>query len=167
MATKRRGSGKRSERKSTATRRRSGARPSSPRGAARAGTREARPEQAAHQVQVELERTPEVRASHLRAVEPAPEVELAERTGGPAAASEGSDAQRRAQAEAELGRRREAAGRLRSAEAGAASHGDAEGLLPGLSAIGVELALGALRLARTVATAPLRVGLALLRSRDA
>src|SRR6266511_1675689 len=144
MAMKRRGSGKRSERKSTATRRRSGARPSSPRGAARAGTREVRPEQAAHQVQVELERTPEV--------------ELAERTGGPAAASEGSDAQRRAQAEAELGRRREAAGRLRSAEAGAASHGDAEGLLPGLSAIGVELALGALRLARTVATAPLRVG---------
>jgi hypothetical protein len=39
--------------------------------------------------------------------------------------------------------------------------------LPGLSAIGVELALGALRLARTIATAPLRIGLAFLRSREA
>jgi hypothetical protein len=38
--------------------------------------------------------------------------------------------------------------------------------LPGFTEIGMEIALGALRLARTILTAPLRIGLAFLRPRD-
>jgi hypothetical protein len=39
--------------------------------------------------------------------------------------------------------------------------------LPGFGAIGMEIAVGALRLARTLLTAPLRIGLAFLSPRDA
>ncbi len=158
MATKRRGSAKRAGQKKAAQRRRTGARRSSVRGAARKGAREARPEQAAREAQEVLERAP-VRASHLRAVEPTPDAEAVEPAGGPTAAGEEADARRRADAQAELSRRREATVEERPA--------DGAGELPGLKEIGIELAIGALRLARTIATAPLRLGLALLRSREA
>jgi len=159
MATKRRGSAKRAGQKKTAQRRRTGARRSSARGAARKGAREARPAQAAREAQEVLERAPEVRASHLRAVEPTPDTEAAEPAGGSTAAGEEADARRRAEAQAELSRRREATVEARPA--------DGAGEFPGLKEIGIELAIGALRLARTIATAPLRLGLALLRSREA
>ena len=60
-----------------------------------------------------------------------------------------------------LGRRREHA----EAE-GRRVEAEAESELGGASAIAVELAIGALRLVRTIATAPLRIGLAFLRARD-
>jgi hypothetical protein len=66
-----------------------------------------------------------------------------------------ADARRREQAEAELARRREAAERDAVTEPGVD--------VPDLRQIGIELAIGAMRLARTVATAPLRIGLAFLR----
>ena len=65
-----------------------------------------------------------------------------------------------AAASEELGRRR------KKAESDARRLGDG-GEWPGLSAFIVELAIGALRLVRTVATAPLRIGLAFLRTREA
>ena len=55
----------------------------------------------------------------------------------------------------------------RAAREDGASGANGAEQLPGLSAIGIELALGALRLARTIATAPLRLGIAFLRSREA
>jgi hypothetical protein len=61
----------------------------------------------------------------------------------------------------ELGRRREDA----QAE-GRRVEREAESELGGASAIAVELAIGALRLVRTIATAPLRIALAFLRARD-
>lgn len=39
--------------------------------------------------------------------------------------------------------------------------------VPGLPALAIELAIGAMRLTRRIATAPLRLGLALLRPREA
>jgi hypothetical protein len=45
----------------------------------------------------------------------------------------------------------------------AARRAEAQRDLPGVGAIALEIALGALRLARTLLTAPLRIGLAFLR----
>lgn len=59
----------------------------------------------------------------------------------------------------ELGLRRERDER----DADAQRMEDQRGVLPGIWALGVELAVGAFRIARAVATAPLRIGLALLR----
>lgn len=158
MATRRHTSGKRAAgRKRTAARRRTNAKRSSPPRGAREGALEARPEEAARHVEPQAERPAEVRTLHVAAVSE-PSGKAAEPADRQTVAGEEPDARRRAEAEAELGRRREAAD--------AASRWNGEGDLPGLSAIGVELALGAMRLARTVATAPLRMVLALLRSRD-
>jgi hypothetical protein len=73
---------------------------------------------------------------------------------------DGAAAPDRARREAgeELARWRE------QAEAARRRAGERE--LPGFTEIGMEIALGALRLARTVLTAPLRIGLAFLRPRD-
>ncbi len=78
-----------------------------------------------------------------------------------AAASAAEDLQLRADAASEeLGRRREAM----EAEAG---RREDERDVPGMATIGLELAVGALRLARAVATAPIRIGLAFLWPREA
>jgi hypothetical protein len=66
----------------------------------------------------------------------------------------------RGEAQAELSRRREEAER----EAARAERPEE---IPGLGGIVVELAIGALRLARTILTAPLRLVLAFLRPREA
>jgi hypothetical protein len=60
------------------------------------------------------------------------------------------------EAQAELSRRREEHERR-----------EAGGEVPGLSEVGIEIAIGALRLARTILTAPLRLVLAFLRAREA
>ncbi len=75
------------------------------------------------------------------------------------AAAEAEMSRRRNEAEAELARRR--------VEAEAAARALRERNIPGLSAIAVELTLGSLRLARTIATAPLRLALAFLRPHEA
>ena len=63
-------------------------------------------------------------------------------------------------ASAELARRREdAEADARRLEGGASELGD-------VSSVAVELAIGAMRLVRTIATAPLRIALAFLRSRE-
>ena len=73
-----------------------------------------------------------------------------------AAGAAAEDVQRRAEAaSAELGRRRE------EAQGTARELGDRE--LPGFLAIGLELLVGALRITRVLAIAPLRIGLAFLR----
>jgi hypothetical protein len=67
----------------------------------------------------------------------------------------------RDEARSELARRRE------DAEREAAAHADRPEEIPGLGGIGLELTIAALRLARTLVTAPLRIGLAFLRPREA
>jgi len=155
MGTKRRSSGKRAGQKRAGARRRSDTKRNPVQGATRAGAREMRPEQSARLVEAEGERAPEERGLHL-AAEPE---SGAEEAGGPTAAAKDADARRRTEAQADLSRRREATVEERPA--------DGAGEFPGLKEIGIELAIGALRLARTIATAPLRLGLALLRSREA
>jgi hypothetical protein len=67
----------------------------------------------------------------------------------------------RDEAQAELARRRE------DAEREAAAYADRPEEIPGLGGIGLELTIAALRLARTLVTAPLRIALAFLRPREA
>ncbi len=100
-----------------------------------------------------LEPGPDTTAADLEAAEIARRIEEA-------AGTAEDDLRRRADAAArELGLRRESEERdddYRRME-------DARSGLPGLGAMGVEIAVGAFRIARAVATAPLRIGLAFLR----
>jgi hypothetical protein len=57
--------------------------------------------------------------------------------------------------------------RRRNERAAATSREHEAGEVPRLSEIALEIALGALRLARTLLTAPLRLAIALLRPREA
>jgi hypothetical protein len=96
----------------------------------------------------------------VRAAEPA----LAGRAGVPGyarlVAEEDEAEARRAEAQGELSRRREEAER----DAARAQRPEE---IPGLGGIGVALAIAAVRLARTLVTAPLRIALAFLRPREA
>jgi hypothetical protein len=66
----------------------------------------------------------------------------------------------REEAQAELSRRRE------DAERAAAAYADRPEEIPTLGGVGLELTIAALRLARTLVTAPVRIGLAFLRPRE-
>ena len=142
-------------------------------GAPRAGTREARAAQAARNVESTTRESPvlrvaeparedqqEARRADERTEERAGAAGLARAAEHAAEKAEEELRSRVAAASEELGRRRE------EAESDARRLGDG-GEWPGLSAFIVELAIGALRLVRTVATAPLRIGLAFLRTREA
>jgi hypothetical protein len=164
MATRRKGSRKRATGRRRAAPRR-GRTTRTRRAAAhgtRVGAREARREEVARAI--ETPGAPDLHVAApvlepLRVAEPAP-------AGGEGVpgyarliAGEGDGATAR-EAQAELSRRR------RAAEREAAAHADRPEDIPGFRDIGVELALGALRLARTLVTAPLRIGLAFLRARE-
>jgi hypothetical protein len=177
MATKRQGSGKRATgRKAMASRRRGATkqRPSqrgsrSGRGA-RSGARAAKRQEAALEIELVGPRLvpadPDESSTSERAAErqwsggegvpsfarPAEEQDAGQDGGW----ADEPDSRLWTEAQAELTRRRE-----EEAESRAAG-----GEFPSMSAIGIELALGALRLIRTIATAPLRLGLAFLRPRD-
>src|SRR6266542_2760350 len=142
-------------------------------GAPRAGTREARAAQAARNVESTTRESPvlrvaeparedqqEARRADERTEERAGAAGLARAAEHAAEKAEEELRSRVAAASEELGRRRE------EAESDARRLGDG-GEWPGLSAFIVELAIGALRLVRTVTTAPLRIGLAFLRTREA
>jgi hypothetical protein len=164
MATKQRRAGNRTTgRKRTAGRRRQGARRAPSRRGARSGARQAQRGEVARLVQVAPEPRRDDNDTGEQAAEPTPMwgtgVPGFARQVADAAESGAVEAVRRTEAaEAELARRREEAEAYRA---------NGEEGFPGLSAIGIELALGAMRLARTIATAPLRIGLAFLRPREA
>jgi hypothetical protein len=166
MATKRKTSAnRRASGKPAAQRRAQCARKRRPaRRRARAGARESRRAQAARQV----ERDAAAAAAQARGRVPEIEPHAAN---DPAWAGEAegipgyarlvatpqpeADAERREEAEAELSRRREEAERAAAGEPGSD--------VPTMRDIAVELAIGSMRLVRTLATAPLRIGLAFLR----
>jgi hypothetical protein len=165
MATKRRRQGKRARgRKGTAGQRPARPRRTSKRAGSRSGAREARREEFPRLVAAEPHT--ETRVSewleHGTAGESPPGgggVPGFARQAAESSASAAAEGIRRTEAaEAELQRRREEMERARQA--------NGEERIPALSAIGIELAIGAMRLARTIATAPLRIGLAFLRPRE-
>jgi hypothetical protein len=168
MATKRKGPAKRAAGRKQATARRQGTRRRATRHGARTGSREARREEVARAVEPP-HGVPDLHVAApvdvpMRAPEPAePAFAGGDGVPGYARLIARSDAARaaRADAQAELSRRREEA--EREAAAGAARPED----VPGFRDVGVELALAALRLFRTIFTAPLRIGLAFLRPREA
>jgi hypothetical protein len=188
MATQRqtKKAGGRRKKAARTARRSTGARQRRPaRRGARAGARQARREEASLEVQrsgprlvgadQDQDTTPPEQGSVERWREGSPgipsfaQAASSEGDGGPAVPTgreestwggDGAAAPDRARREAgeELARWRE------QAEAARRRAGERE--LPGFTEIGMEIALGALRLARTVLTAPLRIGLAFLRPRD-
>ncbi|HEX9400498.1 MAG TPA: hypothetical protein VF912_10340 [Anaeromyxobacter sp.] len=139
-----------------------------------AGTREARAAEAARNIESAAREPPvflvaepareEAReAEQASGVESADRAEAAALARAAAVAAEAAEEQLRsrvAAASRELGRRRE------DAQAEGRRMEDAREL-PGMSAFAMELAIGALRLVRTILTAPLRIGLAFLRPREA
>jgi hypothetical protein len=174
MATKRQGAGKGTgRRKATGARRRRAATRRQRRPDQRtSGAREARAPQAA----LELERSGPrlVPPPGVVPDEPAPSAERAGDGQWGAAASEAAEGSlaepgrvgrgrfpldRAAEAQSELSRRRE--------EQETAYRQEQPSEFPGLSAIAIEIAIGALRLARTIVTAPFRLTLAFLRGREA